>query len=72
MLVIPAIDILDGECVRLTKGIKDKRETVAESPIKAALKWIDEGAEIIHVVDLNGAIEGKMKNKKIIFDIVKK
>lgn len=68
MLVIPAIDIKDGKCVRLVQGDYDKEEVFSEDPVSVAKKWEREGAELIHIVDLNGARDGKMKN----FEIIKK
>jgi phosphoribosylformimino-5-aminoimidazole carboxamide ribotide isomerase len=58
MLVIPAIDIKDGRCVRLFQGEMDKETVYFESPLEAAEYWVTEGASFIHIVDLNGAIEG--------------
>jgi phosphoribosylformimino-5-aminoimidazole carboxamide ribotide isomerase len=59
MLVIPAIDIKDGRCVRLFQGEMDKETVYFESPLDAARHWVGEGATFIHVVDLNGAVEGR-------------
>jgi phosphoribosylformimino-5-aminoimidazole carboxamide ribotide isomerase len=58
MLVIPAIDIKDGRCVRLFQGEMDKETVYFESPLEAAKHWVGEGASFIHIVDLNGAVEG--------------
>lgn len=58
MLIIPAIDIKDGRCVRLFQGEMDKETVYFEKPIDAARHWVKEGATFIHVVDLNGAVEG--------------
>lgn len=58
MLVIPAIDIKDGRCVRLFQGEMDKETVYFESPLEAAKHWVAEGATFIHIVDLNGAVEG--------------
>jgi len=66
MLVIPAIDIKNGKCVRLVKGDYNKEEIFSGDPVSVAKKWNNEGAELIHIVDLNGARYGKMKNFKII------
>lgn len=66
MVIYPAIDIKDGQCVRLRQG-KAEQVTVYEAdPVKMALKWQQEGAEIIHVVDLDGAFGGLVKNLKTI------
>lgn len=59
MLIIPAIDIKDGRCVRLFQGEMDKETIYFDRPIDAARHWVKEGAKFIHVVDLNGAVEGR-------------
>lgn len=59
MLVIPAIDIKDGRCVRLFQGEMDKETIYFDSPIEAARHWVAQGASFIHIVDLNGAVEGR-------------
>lgn len=59
MLIIPAIDIKDGRCVRLFQGEMDKETIYFDRPIDAARHWVKEGATFIHVVDLNGAVEGR-------------
>ena len=58
MLIIPAIDIKDGRCVRLYQGEMDKETIYFESPVEAAKHWVEQGAELLHVVDLNGAVAG--------------
>ena len=58
MLIIPAIDLKDGRCVRLFQGEMDKETIYFENPVEAARHWLAEGATFIHVVDLNGAVEG--------------
>lgn len=58
MLIIPAIDLKDGRCVRLFQGEMDKETIYFENPVEAARHWSAEGATFIHVVDLNGAVEG--------------
>ena len=69
MIILPAIDILDGKCVRLVRGEYDTASKVAESPIDTAKYFADCGAEYIHMVDLNGAKEGKRINSKIFTDV---
>lgn len=69
--IIPAIDILDGKCVRLTQGDFETKEEFSNDPIEIAKKWEAEGAQRIHVVDLNGAKAGNPVNKEIISKIVK-
>jgi phosphoribosylformimino-5-aminoimidazole carboxamide ribotide isomerase len=59
MLIIPAIDIKDGRCVRLFQGEMDKETVYFEHPLDAAKHWVAEGATFIHIVDLNGAVEGR-------------
>src|SRR5690349_3701995 len=58
MQIIPAIDIKDGRCVRLFQGDMDKETVYFESPVEAANHWVAQGASFIHIVDLNGAVEG--------------
>ncbi len=64
MLIIPAIDLKDGRCVRLFQGEMDKETVYFENPLDAARHWVKEGAGLIHVVDLNGAVEGRPVHKK--------
>ncbi len=59
MLIIPAIDIKDGRCVRLFQGEMDKETVYFENPLDAARHWVSEGATFLHIVDLNGAVEGR-------------
>ena len=70
MRLYPAIDIMEGKCVRLAQGKADK-STVYGDPIEFALKWQSEGAEYIHVVDLDAAFTGEPKNRDIIKKIVR-
>ena len=62
MIVYPAIDILDGRCVRMTRGDFATAEEVAPSPLEAAKRLVSEGAEWLHVVDLDGARTGRPAN----------
>jgi phosphoribosylformimino-5-aminoimidazole carboxamide ribotide isomerase len=64
LLVIPAIDIKDGQCVRLYQGEMDKETVYFSSPVDAAKHWVEQGAERLHVVDLNGAVEGRPVHKQ--------
>ncbi|MEI6427266.1 MAG: 1-(5-phosphoribosyl)-5-[(5-phosphoribosylamino)methylideneamino]imidazole-4-carboxamide isomerase [Pseudanabaena sp. ELA607] len=66
MDVIPAIDILDGRCVRLYQGDYAQSEVFGEDPVAMAQHWYSQGAKYLHVVDLDGAKEGKPKNLKVI------
>ncbi|HTY12904.1 MAG TPA: 1-(5-phosphoribosyl)-5-[(5-phosphoribosylamino)methylideneamino]imidazole-4-carboxamide isomerase [Candidatus Omnitrophota bacterium] len=69
--VIPAIDILDGKCVRLKQGKFTEKTIYFEDPIEAAKLWESKGATRIHVVDLNGARTGTPENTEIIKNIIK-
>lgn len=71
MLIIPAIDLKDGRCVRLFQGDMDKETVYFENPVDAAHHWIDEGATFLHLVDLNGAVEGRPVHTKEIQAICK-
>jgi phosphoribosylformimino-5-aminoimidazole carboxamide ribotide isomerase len=64
MLIIPAIDLKDGRCVRLFQGDMDKETVYFENPVDAARHWVDEGATFLHIVDLNGAVEGRPVHTK--------
>ena len=66
MLIIPAIDIKDGRCVRLFQGEMDKETIYFEDPVVAARHWLAEGARFIHIVDLNGAVEGHPVHTKAV------
>ena len=66
MDVIPAIDILDGRCVRLYQGDYQQSEVFGEDPVEVAQRWYSQGAKYLHVVDLDGARDGKPKNLKVI------
>lgn len=69
MRIYPAIDIKDGKCVRLTQGRFDDVTVYGSSPVEMAKKWEDCGADFIHVVDLDGALDGKWTNGEIIKEI---
>jgi phosphoribosylformimino-5-aminoimidazole carboxamide ribotide isomerase len=62
MLVIPAIDLKDGNCVRLVQGKKDAVTVYSNDPAKTAKRWESYGAKLIHIVDLDGAFSGNQKN----------
>ncbi len=70
MLIIPAIDIKDGHCVRLRQGDMQDSTTYSEDPGAMARQWLEQGAARLHVVDLNGAVAGKPKNEPAIRKIV--
>jgi phosphoribosylformimino-5-aminoimidazole carboxamide ribotide isomerase len=71
MLLIPAIDIKDGHCVRLKQGDMDRATTFGEDPAAMAKAWLDKGARRLHLVDLNGAFAGKPQNIAAIKSILK-
>ena len=71
MLLIPAIDLKDGHCVRLKQGDMDQSTTFGEDPAAMARKWVDAGARRLHLVDLNGAFAGKPKNYTAIKSILR-
>jgi phosphoribosylformimino-5-aminoimidazole carboxamide ribotide isomerase len=60
MLIIPAIDLKGGKCVRLYQGEIDKATVYADDPAEMARRWQEEGAKRLHVVDLDGAVSGPM------------
>ena len=70
MLIIPAIDLKDGRCVRLQQGDMSKETVFSEQPAKMAAQWAKQGARRIHVVDLNGAVAGKPKNEEAVKALV--
>lgn len=70
MLLIPAIDLKDGHCVRLKQGDLNDATVFSEDPAAMALHWLEQGARRLHLVDLNGAIAGKPKNEAAIKAII--
>ena len=71
MLLIPAIDMKDGQCVRLIQGDMDQTTVFGDDPAAVARGWVNKGARRIHLVDLNGAFAGKPKNEAAIRRILK-
>jgi len=71
MLLIPAIDLKDGQCVRLKQGDMDQSTVFGEDPAAMARNWVNKGARRVHLVDLNGAFAGKPKNEQAIRAILK-
>lgn len=71
MIIIPAVDIISGKCVRLRQGKKGEIKEYSDDPIEMALKWEKEGAELLHLIDLDRTIDGTRQNINIIEDIVK-
>ncbi|NLM24564.1 MAG: 1-(5-phosphoribosyl)-5-[(5-phosphoribosylamino)methylideneamino]imidazole-4-carboxamide isomerase [Firmicutes bacterium] len=70
MLIIPAIDIIDGQCVRLEQGDYEKKTVYSNDPVEIALDFQAEGAELIHLVDLDGAKAGQPLNLEVVSKIV--
>ncbi|MFC1828019.1 1-(5-phosphoribosyl)-5-[(5-phosphoribosylamino)methylideneamino]imidazole-4-carboxamide isomerase [Thermodesulfobacteriota bacterium] len=71
MIIIPAVDIKNGRCVRLLQGRMDSETVFSNDPAAMARRWQDEGAEIIHVVDLDGAVGRRPQNMDAIRKIIK-
>ncbi len=71
MILIPAIDLKDGQCVRLRQGRMDDDTVFSNNPVEMAGRWYDAGARRLHLVDLNGAFEGKPVNGEIIQEITR-
>ena len=71
MKIIPAIDLINGKTVRLEQGKYDRKLSYDIDPVDAARKWKSMGAELLHVIDLDGAKEGKPVNLNVVEKIVK-
>ncbi|MFH1777616.1 MAG: 1-(5-phosphoribosyl)-5-[(5-phosphoribosylamino)methylideneamino]imidazole-4-carboxamide isomerase [Candidatus Omnitrophota bacterium] len=71
MLVIPAIDLKDGRVVRLYKGRFEQKVEYSDNPLVVAQDWQKQGAEFLHIVDLDGALKGSLQNLKVIENIAK-
>ena len=71
MIVIPAVDLKDGKCVRLSQGRMDQESVYSENPVQMAKHWESKGATRLHVVDLNGAVTGKPFHRSLIEEITK-
>ena len=69
MILIPAIDLKDGKCVRLRQGRMADETIFSENPVEVASRWVNEGAKRLHIVDLDGAFAGKPINAQVIHDI---
>ena len=70
MIIIPALDLKDGRCVRLSQGRMDQETVYSEDPVQMARHWESKDAERLHVVDLNGAVKGIPFHQSLIWDIV--
>ena len=69
-LIIPAIDLKDGHCVRLKQGVMEGATVFSENPAATAKHWLEKGARRLHLVDLNGAFAGKPKNEAAVRSII--
>ena len=72
MLIIPAIDLKDGKCVRLRQGRMDDSTVFGDDPVNMATRWVEAGARRLHLVDLNGAFAGEPVNGEIVQAIARK
>lgn len=70
--VIPAVDMKDGKCVQLVQGVPGSEMVSLDDPVEVALDWVSQGAKTLHLIDLDGAIEGTRTNAPIIRSIVEK
>jgi len=66
MLIIPAIDLKDGECVRLRQGLMEDSTVFSDDPVSVAQRWVDAGCRRLHLVDLNGAFAGEPVNGEVV------
>lgn len=71
MLLIPAIDLKNGECVRLRQGRMDEVTVFSKDPVAVAKRWVDDGAERLHIVDLDGAMKGQPVSLKVVEAMVR-
>ncbi len=71
MIVIPAIDLKDGKCVRLEQGLMEKDTVYSDDPGAQARHWQEQGAELLHIVDLDGAFAGVPRNREAISQIIR-
>jgi phosphoribosylformimino-5-aminoimidazole carboxamide ribotide isomerase len=71
MLIIPAIDLKDGQCVRLRQGLMEDSTVFSSDPVAMAAQWVAQGCRRLHLVDLNGAFEGKPVNGEVVTAIAK-
>lgn len=72
MLIIPAIDLKAGQCVRLRQGLMDQSTVFSDDPVAMAQQWVDKGARRLHLVDLDGAFEGKPVNGEVVTAIARR
>lgn len=71
MQMIPAIDLKDGQCVRLRRGVMEDSTVFSSDPVAVAQQWVEQGAKRLHLVDLNGAFAGKPVNGEVVTAIAK-
>jgi len=71
MLIIPAIDLKDGQCVRLRQGLMDDSTVFSDDPVAMAARWVEAGCRRLHLVDLNGAFAGEPVNGGVVTAITK-
>ena len=71
MIILPAIDLKDGKCVRLRQGKAEDVTVYSDDPVAQALTWLKQGAEQLHVVDLDGAFQGEPRHAEVIARIVR-
>ncbi|UCH41898.1 MAG: 1-(5-phosphoribosyl)-5-((5-phosphoribosylamino)methylideneamino)imidazole-4-carboxamide isomerase, partial [Gammaproteobacteria bacterium] len=69
MILIPAIDLKEGHCVRLRQGKMDDTTVFSDDPVAMAGKWVEQGCSRLHIVDLDGAFEGEPINADVIEEI---
>jgi len=70
LLIIPAVDLLDGKCVRLKQGVESTAKIYDADPVAAALRWQEQGAKLLHLVNLDGAFGRARKNASVIEKII--
>ena len=71
MILYPAVDLKDGQCVRLLRGEMDRATVFSEDPVRQVKKFSDQGFKWLHIVDLNGAIQGRAVHKELIKEMVR-
>ncbi|MFC1786679.1 1-(5-phosphoribosyl)-5-[(5-phosphoribosylamino)methylideneamino]imidazole-4-carboxamide isomerase [Halobacteriota archaeon] len=70
--VIPAVDMKDGKCIQLIQGAPSNVSWVGNDPIGMAMRWVEEGAKTLHLIDLDGALEGELRNSPLIEQIIER
>jgi phosphoribosylformimino-5-aminoimidazole carboxamide ribotide isomerase len=71
MIILPAIDLMDRQVVRLRQGKRDEKTIYSDDPVAVAKRWESEGAKYLHVVDLNAAFDGELKNLDLVAEIAR-